>query len=233
MNGETTVHGIVLSSMPIGEYDRRVTILTSERGRITAFAKGARRPTGAFSACTMGFTYAEFTLYEGRDSYTIKSVEKVRFFEEVMGDIEATYYGMYFCELAGYLTREDLSEPGQMKLLYLSLLAITRKDIPKELTRCIFELRSIAISGEAIRAEGRYYSGKYNGLTDEPLAGSIEVNESTLYTVRYILNTPLKELYSFTVSEEVLKELKAICADYMERHVDRQMKSLAVLETII
>lgn len=233
MTGEITVHGIVLNSMPVGEYDRRVTILTSERGRITAFAKGARRPTGAFSACTMGFTYAEFTLFEGKESYSIKSADKIKFFDDVIGDIEATYYGMYFCELAGYLTREGLDETGQMKLLYLSLLALTKDSIPKRLTRCIFELRSIAIAGEAIIAEGLYYSGRYNGLLNECVAGSTKVTESTLYSVRYILSVPLKELYSFTVSDEVLGELEAICADYIPRHVDRTMKSLAVLETII
>ena len=232
MTGEVTVHGIVLTSMPVGEYDRRITILTSERGRITAFAKGARRPTGAFLACTRGFTYGEFTLFEGRDAYSVKAAEKVRYFEELSKDLESTYYGMYFCELAGALTREELEEAGQMKLLYLALLALTKKTMPARLIRRVYELRAIAIYGEGMAAEGCYYSSRYNGLRSENYAGSVEVSETTLYTVRFIEQTPLKELFSFRVSDEVMNELERITGDHMENHVERRFKSLEVLETM-
>ena len=44
------VTGIVLKQTPFGEYDRIVSLLTREKGKITAFARGARKPGNRLAA---------------------------------------------------------------------------------------------------------------------------------------------------------------------------------------
>ena len=65
------VTGMVLMSAGIGEYDKRVVLLTKEEGRITAFARGARRPKNHLSAVTEPMCFGSFYVYAGRDSYSI------------------------------------------------------------------------------------------------------------------------------------------------------------------
>ena len=127
MQDRIKVLGIVLKAEPIGEYDRRVVILTREKGKISAFARGARKPTSAFLAPTSPFTFGTFELYAGRNSYSVCDISADCYFEELRQDFEGAYYGMYFLELADYCTRENNDEREVLKLLYQSLRALTVK----------------------------------------------------------------------------------------------------------
>ena len=67
-----SVTGFILSSMPVGDYDRRVVILSRELGKIAAFAKGARRPNshliGDLDGVLYGYYFAELAEYYGREN---------------------------------------------------------------------------------------------------------------------------------------------------------------------
>jgi DNA repair protein RecO (recombination protein O) len=134
------VTGIVLKQTPFGEYDRRVCLLTREKGKITAFARGARKPGNRLAAATNPFAFGSFRLYEGRNSYTISEAEIRNYFPELMTDYVGACYGMYFAEVADFYCRENNDEKEMMKLVYQSLRALCAPALPNELVRSIFEL---------------------------------------------------------------------------------------------
>lgn len=246
MTQTVTVTGIVLSTMPIGDYDKRLTILTKERGKITAFAKGARKPNSALLACSQPFTFGEFQLYEGRTSYNVTAANVQNYFSELRNDWNMVYYGLYFCEFVDYVTREGNDDVEILKLLYQSLRALMNEKIGIVLVRYIFELKLIALFGEAPQVFECVKCGKQEDLSlfSVELGGmlckecrrcahdAVRLQNSTVYTMQFILATKVEKLYSFTVQDDVLMELKHRIDRYRQTYIDHKFKSLELIDNL-
>ena len=241
MGNNIVVTGMVLQVMPIGEYDKRITLLTKERGKITAFARGARRPNSQLLAAANPFCFGEFELFEGRSAYTLARATIQNYFRELTGDFDATYYGFYFLEFADYYCQENNDEREMLKLLYQSFRALENSRYSKELVRAVFELKAITINGEGpqvfacmhchAKEDLCFFSVKRGGIFCRTCAKEVQgmyISDSTRYTMQYIISTPVARLYSFTVSEEVLRELKMIMKEYMAYYVHHDFKSLSI-----
>ena len=140
MQDALEVTGMVLSSMPIGEADRRVVLLTAELGRISAFARGARKPTSALVSATRTFAFGRFTVFPGRNSYSVGRADIAEYFEDIVGDVKNTAYGCYLAELAVMFSRENADGKNMLALLYFALRALARGKMDAALVRRVYEL---------------------------------------------------------------------------------------------
>lgn len=243
MNQEKVI-GMVLSATPVGDYDKRLLILTKERGKIAAFAKGARRPNCALLASSQPFVFGSFQLYQGRNSYTVSAAEVSNYFEGLRDNFEAACYGFYFCEFAEYLSRENMEASDFLKLLYQTMKALIKNTIDFALIRYIFELKMMAFNGEApqvfecVKCASHtpghvFYPGSGGLLCNSCAAsgkGGILLDEASLYTMQYILATPVEKLYTFKVSHPVMEKLKEVTKAYLSVYINHSFRSLEFLE---
>lgn len=214
MSDQITVQGMVLSTMPIGENDKRLVILTQELGRISTFARGARRPGSTLMAASNPFVTGQFTLIQGRNSYNLIAVNIRDYFTELAADQPGVYYGYYFLDFANYYGQENVDGTETLNLLYLSLKAILKPQPENALIRRIFEIRLMTINGD--------YAIDGSGISPE-----------TRYVIDFIMHAPLTKLFTFSVTPEVQQELDANTEKHMSRVVDRPLKSKKILEMMI
>lgn len=250
MSDLITVQGVVLSAMPVGEYDKRIVLLTRERGKISAFAKGARRQNSPFMAAANPFVFGTFTLYEGRTSYNLNQVSVTHHFVELAGKQPGIYYGYYFLELADYFGQEGTDEKESMNLLYVTVKALLSPNIDDRLVRCIYELRMMAVQGlcpsleycvgcDKVCEEGEelFFSQANHGILDRNCLGKVSdarrISPAVLYAMRYIVSAPMGKLYTFAVKEEVLFEMEHHIHTYVAHNTDKHFKSLDILEMMM
>ncbi len=214
--GGIELTGMVLKAAPAGEYDRRVVLLTQERGKITAFARGARRMGSALSAATVPFAFGSFHLYEGRSAYTCVGAQIQEYFEKLKTDIDGACFGSYFMEFADYYSRENLEAGDMLNLLYVSLLALEKDSIPNERVRYAFEVRLMVQGGEF----------------PTQITQDTEIQISVRKAFYHMITAPLGRLFSFEVSDEVMREIQSRQDRIRERAIDRSFHSLEVLQSM-
>ncbi|MDO5475702.1 MAG: DNA repair protein RecO [Eubacteriales bacterium] len=207
---------LVLGSTPIGEYDRRVVLLTRERGKISCFARGARRPGSPVMAASLPFCFGCYRIREGRNSNVLVEANLHTYFDKLREDMEATLYASYFTEILRYITRENNDEAALLLLAYQSFKALESGRISRRLVRAVFEIRTLIIEGEFL-----------------PPKEADGFSPSALQAVNHILRSPLKTLYTFAVNDAVLLELEHIASVSMERSLNHKFESLEILKTLL
>lgn len=111
------MEGFVLKSIPYGETNKIVTIYTKEAGKITAMARGAKKPASRLSAITQTFTHGYFLIRSTRGMGALEQGELISSVRHIRSDLETTAYAGLIVELIDRLTETGEPEGGVYRLL--------------------------------------------------------------------------------------------------------------------
>lgn len=141
---------IILRRTNYGEADRILNLITPERGKLSAIAKGVRRPKSKLAGGLELFAVCNVTLVEGRGEIAvITSARLQQFFGNILKDYDRMQCA-YECVKQVNRAAETVSEPDFYYLLRGSLEALHDLVVDWRLSELCFRLQLQALLGHGL-----------------------------------------------------------------------------------
>ena len=141
-----TVHAIVLKRRDSGESDRRLTVLTAERGKVDVIAKGARKAASRLAGVSDPLCVSRLELAEGKLNLFVTQAQPLRSFPGLRTDYERLGFALALCELYAAVLPLDQPFPEAHELLFASLRHLETH--PKPIAVLVWaQVQLLAISG--------------------------------------------------------------------------------------
>ena len=239
--------GIVLSRMDLGEKDRILRILTKECGKLSAVAKGCRKPGSRLAGASEPFTYSLIQLNQGRDLDVLSQADIRESFPNVRCDIDGLAHAIYMLELVDCFVDERQPNPDIFDTLLSSLYVLEGRTDP-EITVRHFELTLLDILGytprfvECARCESRSfgenvaYSPSLGGLVcpecGVPPNDAIWIPHALSSYIEALRRTQPNMLRDLGFPKGARRDLAVVLKWHMCYRLERRLKSSEFLEQL-
>ncbi len=141
---------IVLRRTNYGEADRILSLLTPEHGKVSAIAKGVRKPKSKLAGGLELFAICDVTVMEGRGAMGLITSARLKdFFGDILHQYERMETAYMFIKQVNAAT-ETVSEPEFYHLLQIGLENLNNQTIDWRLTELWFRLHFVTLLGHGL-----------------------------------------------------------------------------------
>lgn len=233
---------VVLRAQKLGEADRILTLLTRERGRIRAVAKGVRKTTSRFGGRLEPFMMIDVQLYEGRSLDTVTQVDTIGAYGlHIVADYARYTAATVMLETAERLTETE-REPAVQQFLLLAggLRTLAAGEHEPGLVLDAYLVRSLSVAGWAPsfvdcarcgaggphRAFALGMGGAVCSSCRPP--GSAAPHPETLELLAALLTGDWEHADASELRRR--REASGLVAAYLQWHLERRVRSLRWVE---
>ena len=259
----TSVRGLIVRETPVGEYDKLLTVVTEEMGRITVSGKAIRSLKSKHMPATQLFCYSNFTLRKSRGYYYISDSALIESFYGLRLDLDRLALASYLCDVAAEMAVEGVGDEDLLRLTLNALYALANnKEIPIAQIKAAFELRCAAIEGFlpnlsacdvcgcAPNEAERLYLDVMNGrllcknclrnvkhtedLIDDGTAHIyLRLTRAIYEAMRYVTEAPSNRFLSFQLAADELPQFGSVCEKYLLNHIEHGFYTLDFYKSIL
>ncbi|MFC4558846.1 DNA repair protein RecO [Virgibacillus kekensis] len=237
------MEGIVIKTRDYGESNKIVTLFTNKLGKVSAIARGAKKPKSRMAAVTQPFILGEFFVYVNSGLSTIQQGDVKDSIRAVREDIEKTAYAAYIVELTDKLTDSQSPDMYIFDQLYQTLKWIA-DHTDSEIPIMMYELKLFRKGGFAPGVDRCINCGEKNfpfafsiqegGLLctrcrhlDEQAIG---LPDNVAKLLNIFLNVELERVGTISVKQENVRLLRQIIDAYYEQYGGFFLKSKRFLK---
>ncbi|MCL2575058.1 MAG: DNA repair protein RecO [Defluviitaleaceae bacterium] len=202
--------GIVLRENIAGETNKRLVLLTKNHGKVVVFARGAKGAKSKLSANKL--SYNEFVIYDGGQFFSLTQCSPIVQFANIPLDYNAFCVANFILELSDKIMLENMEALDTLNLVLMAFYRLEKAALPS-LVQAVFTLKLLQKEG---------FFGEH--CTENP--DFMNISKEANAAINYILSTPIKRVFNFRVSSDVMNELQQYALLFLQQNVDLQLKSL-------
>ncbi len=250
------VEAIILKRTDIGEADRLLTLLTPDRGKLRAVAKGARKPSSRKSGHVELFAHSSLLIARGRQLDIVTQADTLDAFIPLRDDLERLGYAYYLAELVDKFSEEGTENQALFDLILHALRRLgDAKNNPVLIAR-YFELHLLqnvgyrpqlfdcVHCGVPVQPAENYFSAEAGGVID-PTCMQAErdrvsprewdarpISLNALKVLRFLQTREFETVRALHLGPEVQYEVETLMLHYISHHLERNLKSVQFLHRL-
>ena len=229
--------GVVLRTYKLGEADRIVVFCTQGRGKVRAVAKGVRKTKSRFGSRLEPGSHVSLQLYEGRELDIVSQAELVEAQQALRDDLDRMGRAAAMLEAVDQVCQEGEVNPALYDMLVGGLRAVANWDTPLVTPSFFFKL--LAAEGVGLQVDCCLECGAEDDLVALDLDGGglrcrthrdgLAVSSQAVTILQLVLGGRLSNALALPIGPATF-EVDHLASVAMERHLDRRLRSLHLLD---
>lgn len=243
-----STQGIVLKSIKYNDNDLILTIFTRMYGRVSAIARGARKPKSRHLPASQIFSYNNYVLNKQRNLFTIYQSDSIKSFYNISMDFESFSYASFIMKLVEMNVDEGQPNNQLFELLVQTLFLYSEGYEDKLYLLDIFLIKFVSAMGYrpqvsrcvscgATGYDYAVFSIEEGGIVCNKCAESekfyIKIDQTTISLMQYLQNNDIIVCTKAKVSKILVNELFYLMKKYLVNYFEKvDFKSLEMLNSI-
>lgn len=225
---------IILKTSDFMEADKIVRVFSEQQGKVSAIARGIKKPKSSLRACVQPFCHSLLFFSSGRELDLITQGKIIEFYGNAREDMQSMLYAVYIMELLD----KSLMERMPVSSLYLHTLQVLEYINEWGINPLIirsFELRLLVCLGYTPSLTECINCGSPRVIAFDMSEGGAVCQEcqneaatlyplsaQTLALLRLLLDANLKTIGRVKASTQSLLQLEKFLETFLEYHLERK-----------